>query len=34
MGLEVVEPGIQVIYKPSPDDNDRCYEFGKDFAKK
>lgn len=34
MGLEVVEPGIQVVYKPSLDDNDRCYEFGKDFAKK
>lgn len=34
MGLEVVEPGIQVIYRPSPDDKYRCYEFGKDFAKK
>jgi flavorubredoxin len=34
MGLEIVEPGIQVIYKPSPEDKDRCYEFGKDFARK
>ncbi len=34
MGLEIIEPGIQVVYKPSPEDIDRCYEFGKDFAKK
>jgi flavorubredoxin len=34
MGLEVVEPGLQVLYKPSPEDETTCYEFGRDFAKK
>lgn len=34
MGLEVVEPGLQVLYKPSEEDMDRCYEFGRDFAKR
>ncbi len=32
MGLEIVEPGVQVLYKPSTEDQKRCYEFGKDFA--
>lgn len=32
MGLEVFEPGLQVVYKPSSEDMDKCYEFGKDFA--
>ena len=34
MKLEVVEPGIQSLYKPSMDDESKCYEFGRDFAKK
>jgi anaerobic nitric oxide reductase flavorubredoxin len=34
MGLEIVEPGVQVIYKPSADEEQRCYEFGRNFADK
>ncbi|MDQ7788341.1 MAG: FprA family A-type flavoprotein [Thermodesulfovibrionales bacterium] len=34
MGLEISEPGMQVLYRPSPEDKQRCYEFGADFAKK
>jgi flavorubredoxin len=34
MGLEISEPGMQVLYRPSPEDKHRCYEFGADFAKK
>ncbi len=34
MGLEVVEPGLQVLYKPSPEDETACYEFGRAFAKR
>jgi anaerobic nitric oxide reductase flavorubredoxin len=34
MGLELHEPGVQVQYKPSSDDDNKCYEFGRDFAKK
>jgi flavorubredoxin len=34
MGLQTVEPGIQVNYKPSAEDQKLCYEFGRDFANK
>jgi len=34
MGLETVEPGIQVQYRPSIDDDHKCFEFGKQFAGK
>jgi flavorubredoxin len=34
MGLETVEPGIQVIYRASSEDEKRCYEFGREFAKR
>jgi flavorubredoxin len=34
MGLEVFEPGVQVVYQPDREDELRCYEFGRDFAKK
>ncbi|MFN3739210.1 MAG: FprA family A-type flavoprotein [Thermodesulfovibrionales bacterium] len=34
MGLEIYEPGIQVMYRPSLEDEKRLYEFGKDFARK
>jgi anaerobic nitric oxide reductase flavorubredoxin len=32
MKLEVVEPGVQVLYKPSPEDESNCYEFARSFA--
>ncbi len=34
MGLEIFEPGLQVMYKPSSEDMDKCYEFGQNFAKR
>jgi flavorubredoxin len=34
MGLEIVEPGVQVQYKPTLDDEQKCYKFGKEFAAK
>ena len=34
MGLEVAEPGIQVNYRPSAEDEKQCYAFGREFAKK
>jgi flavorubredoxin len=34
MSLESVEPGLQVLYRPSPEDEKSCFQFGKDFAKK
>lgn len=34
MGLEAVDPGIQVMYKPSYEDKKQCFEFGKNFASK
>ena len=34
MGLETAEPGMQVLYKPSAEDENACYEFGREFAKK
>jgi len=32
MGLEVVDPGIQITYRPSRSDEESCFEFGKSFA--
>ena len=34
MNLEVVEPGVQVLYKPSAEDENQCYNFARGFAKK
>lgn len=34
MKLEAVEPGVQVLYKPSPEDESNCYEFARSFAQK
>jgi flavorubredoxin len=34
MGLEISEPGLQILYRPSLEDETKCYEFGKEFAKK
>ncbi|TAN42805.1 MAG: FprA family A-type flavoprotein [Nitrospirae bacterium] len=34
MGLEAHEPGLQILFKPSLDDETKCYEYGKAFAEK
>lgn len=34
MGLEIFEPGIQIKYRPSMEDEENCFKFGKDFAKR
>jgi flavorubredoxin len=33
MKLEVYEPGLQVLYKPSREDEQTCYDFGREFAR-
>ncbi|RMD58691.1 MAG: FprA family A-type flavoprotein, partial [Nitrospirae bacterium] len=33
MKLEVVKPGIEVQYRPKFEDDEKCYEFGRNFAK-
>jgi anaerobic nitric oxide reductase flavorubredoxin len=32
MSLEIVEPGLQVLYRPSSEDETKCYDFGRVFA--
>jgi anaerobic nitric oxide reductase flavorubredoxin len=34
MKLATVDPGVQVQYRPSPEDMEKCYEFGQEFASK
>lgn len=34
MKLELVDPGMAVKYKPSPEEMEECYNFGRDFAVK
>lgn len=34
MGLDAVEQGVQVLYRPSSEDQKRCYDFGREFANK
>jgi flavorubredoxin len=34
MGLELFEPGMQVLYRPTPEDETACYEYGREFARK
>lgn len=34
MGLETVENGLQVQFRPSMEDEEKCYEFGRTFAQK
>jgi anaerobic nitric oxide reductase flavorubredoxin len=34
LGLEVYEPGVELQYRPSLEDESRCYEFGCGFAQK
>jgi len=34
MKLETFEPGIEVVYRPSSEEMARCYEFGREFARR
>lgn len=34
MGLELYEPGLQLMYKPSLADEDACFEYGRLFAQR
>ena len=34
MAVEVVEPGLEVLYRPSAEDEKKCYEYGREFAAK
>ncbi len=34
MGLEIYEPGLQVLYKPSLEDETACYNFAREFARR
>ncbi len=34
MGLETIEPGVEVLYRPGPEDEKKCFEFGRQFAEK
>ena len=34
IGLELFEPGLQVLYRPSAEDEAACHAFGREFAKK
>ena len=32
MGLETFEAGVQLQYRPSIEDEEKCYQFGRAFA--
>ncbi len=34
MKLETMDPGIEILYKPSKEDEEKCYNFGRDFARR
>jgi len=34
MGLETFDPGLQILYRPSLEDEVKCYDFGREFARK
>jgi flavorubredoxin len=34
MGLEIYDPGLQLLYKPSLEDEETCYQFGREFARR
>jgi flavorubredoxin len=34
MGLEQFEPGLQFVFKPSAEDEEKCFEFGQNFARR
>jgi flavorubredoxin len=33
MALDTFEPGLEILYKPSAEDEQKCYDFGVAFAK-
>jgi anaerobic nitric oxide reductase flavorubredoxin len=33
MNLKTVEPGVQVQFRPKFEDDEKCYEFGREFAR-
>lgn len=33
MGLELYEPGLQLVYRPSLEDEEACYQYGRQFAR-
>jgi len=34
IGLELYEPGLEILYRPSLQDESVCYNFGREFAKR
>jgi len=34
MGLEAFEPGLQMLYRPSLEDESSCFDYGREFAKR
>lgn len=34
MSLDAVDPGLQILYRPSVQDEEVCFQFGKEFAQK
>lgn len=34
MGLETVQPGVEIQFKPSAEDKQKCFEFGREFARR
>ncbi len=34
MGLETVEPGVEILYRMGPEDYKKCFEFGKLFGER
>lgn len=34
MGLELFEPGLEINYRPNIEDEERCFEFGREFARR
>ncbi|NOY39071.1 MAG: FprA family A-type flavoprotein [Nitrospirae bacterium] len=34
MKLETMDPGIEILYRPSKEDEEKCYDFGRDFARR
>jgi flavorubredoxin len=34
MGLETVQPGVELVFKPSTEDKQKCFEFGREFARR
>jgi len=34
MKLQTVDPGVEALYRPAPEDEQKCYEFGKEFARR